>query len=46
LGEKHNSCPNPHLLVEQKSADQLTSLKVYRPAYELSDGELERLSRS
>jgi FAD synthetase len=36
LGEKHYSSPNPHLQTENGS---------FKPAYELSDGLLERLSR-
>ena len=40
LGEKHNSVPNPSLKVEDAEGEQ------YRPAYELLDGALERLSRA
>jgi len=36
LGEKHNSQPNPHLLASDGQ---------HKPAYELADGSLERLSR-
>ena len=37
LGEKHNSQPNPRLKNEEND--------TYQPAYELTDGSLERLSR-
>ena len=40
LGEKHNSRPNPSLKVESEEAGE-----QYLPAYELTDGSLERLSR-
>ena len=40
LGEKHNSVPNPSLKIENAEGEQ------YRPAYELEDGSLERLSRT
>ena len=36
LGEKHNSQPNPHLMNANGS---------FKPAYELTDDSLERLSR-
>jgi len=38
LGEKNNSQPNPTLKVEGEASE-------YRPAYELTDNSLERLSR-
>ena len=38
LGEKHNSVPNPQLKREDQE-------DAYRPAYELEDGSMERLSR-
>ena len=41
LGEKHNSVPNPQLKVESGELLQ----EAYRPAYELEDGSMERLSR-
>ena len=37
IGERHNSQPNPRLRVGET--------EEYRPAYELTDGSLERLSR-
>jgi len=37
IGEQHNSQPNPRLRVDET--------EEYRPAYELTDGSLERLSR-
>ena len=44
IGERHNSRPNPRLRVGGDNEGQ-NDTEEYRPAYELTDGNLERLSR-
>ena len=46
IGERHNSRPNPRLMIgEEEDNEGRNSPEKYRPAYELTDGNLERLSR-
>ena len=51
IGERHNSRPNPRLMItaEEDQGDNEghndNNSEKYRPAYELTDGNLERLSR-
>ena len=49
IGERHNSRPNPRLMISAQEGDNEGHIdnnsEKYRPAYELTDGNLERLSR-
>ena len=47
IGERHNSRPNPRLMIgeEEEGNEGQNNSEKYRPAYELTDGDLERLSR-
>ena len=47
IGERHNSRPNPRLMIgeEEEGNEVQSNSEKYRPAYELTDGDLERLSR-